>query len=79
MDYTIDLKLIKEKRLEHGFTLEDMSTKLGFNSKSKYYRRENGEYKFQSEELPKVANILGIPLEKIFVKTYRKSKREVSN
>lgn len=78
MDYVIDLQLIKSKRLEHGYTLEEMSTKLGFNSKSKYYRRENGEYKFQSEELPKVANILGIPLEKIFIKTYLKSKQEVS-
>ena len=78
MEYKVNLKLIKAKRLEKNLTLEDMSKKLGFPSKTKYFRRENGDYNFRSEELPKVANILDIPLEKIFIKSYRKSKQEVN-
>lgn len=77
MNYKVNLDLIKETRKDMGYSLNDMANKLGFNNKSKYYRREIGEYKFQSEELPTVADVLDIPIEKIFSPEYRKSKQKV--
>ncbi|MBO0430468.1 helix-turn-helix transcriptional regulator [Vagococcus fluvialis] len=76
MIYKVNLDLIKETRQDKGYSLNDMAIKLGFNNKSKYYRRETGEYKFQPEELPALAKILGIPIEKIFSSEYRKSKQK---
>lgn len=75
MVYRVNLELIKEMRQNKGYSLNDMAIKMGFNNKTKYYRRETGEYKFQPEELPALANILDIPIEKIFSSEYRKSKQ----
>ncbi|MDT2597097.1 helix-turn-helix domain-containing protein [Enterococcus dongliensis] len=65
--YAVNLKLIKEKRVEKGYSFSKIADLMGFNDKAKYYRREKGEYKFNPEELPAVAKILDIPISKIFV------------
>ncbi|EMF0109707.1 helix-turn-helix domain-containing protein [Enterococcus hirae] len=65
--YSVNLKLIKEKREEKGYSLDKMAKLMGFKDKAKYYRREAGEYNFKPEEIPCVANLLGIPLSKIFI------------
>ncbi|MFC4771917.1 helix-turn-helix domain-containing protein [Enterococcus hermanniensis] len=78
--YAVNLKLIKEKRKEKGYSFRKMADLMGFNDKAKYYRRETGEYKFNPEELPVVAKILGIPISKIFILKVSKieTKKEVS-
>lgn len=65
--FRLNLQLIKETRKKKGYSIQYMSDSMGFNDKSKYYRRETGEYNFRSEEIPLVAKILGIPIEKIFI------------
>lgn len=62
----IDLELIKSRRLKNKYTLNYMRMKLGLKSPSDYIRREKGEYKFKATEIPVLAKVLGIPIEKIF-------------
>ena len=50
MKYTINLKLIKEKREDKKLTLEEMASVLGLSGKSDYFKRENGTTKFTSTE-----------------------------
>lgn len=66
MPGTINLELIKKLRSKKGFTYGDMAGALGLKEPEKYYRREQGKYRFQATELPPLAKKLGIPIEKIF-------------
>lgn len=79
----VNLQLIKQARLEKGYTLQDMADLMGFKNKTKYYRREVGEYNFKAEELPMISNLLNIPLKKIFTqnvsKTETTEKKVLSN
>lgn len=77
MQYQLDLELIHEKRIEKGFTTQQMADFLGVKGKSSYSKRESGETGFKSVEIPVLSDILGIPIGKIFVKTLRKSKHHL--
>ena len=65
--FEVNLELIKEKRLEKGYSLQEMAENIGLNDKVKYYRRESGEHNFKAEEIPLVCKVLGIPLKKFFI------------
>ena len=66
MPGTINLSLIKKLGIDKGFTYGDMAKALGLKEAEKYYRREQGKYRFQATELPPLAKKLGISIEKIF-------------
>lgn len=74
MHSTINLNLIKRERTRKGLTMAYMATKLGLSGAEKYYRRENGTYKFQVNEIPILASVLNIPMEKIFRSKLLKSQ-----
>ncbi|WP_367600457.1 helix-turn-helix domain-containing protein [Limosilactobacillus fermentum] len=76
MTYSINIKLIKQKRLEHKYTLQEMSEMLGLANRSLYLKRENGYQKFKANELPLLSKKLGIPLNDFFFQTLRKSQKE---
>lgn len=78
MQYQVNIDLIRKKRIEKNITLERMAMQLGIDNKASYYRREIGETNFKSAELPIISQILGISLEKIFVRSLRKSKRRAT-
>lgn len=63
----VNLKLIKQRRTELGLTQAMMAKELNLAFAEKYARRENGIYKFQVEELPILAKILKIPMEKFYL------------
>lgn len=66
MNYSLNLQLIKEQRIKKKLTLEEMAHCLGLSGKSDYFKRENGDTKFKTTELPILSNKLGIPFEKFF-------------
>lgn len=66
MSYEINLELVRKKREKLGFTNAFMAESLGLKTPDKYFRREAGSYKFQSLEIPALAKVLDIPIEKIF-------------
>lgn len=74
MKYQVNIKLIKQRRIEEGLTLKQMADALGIESKANYYKRENGDTKFKSSELPIISDVLNIDYKKIFIKTLIKSK-----
>lgn len=66
MSYSLNLRLIKERRIEKGLTLEEMAHALGLSSKSDYFKRETGATKFKSTELPVLSKKLDIPFSNFF-------------
>lgn len=63
----LNLILIKEKRQEKGFNIDDMAKFLGLTNGSMYWKRENGDYKFKAEEVMKLSGILGVPFDRLFL------------
>ncbi|VDG33334.1 hypothetical protein [Lactobacillus plantarum subsp. plantarum] [Lactiplantibacillus mudanjiangensis] len=77
MDYEINLKLVKSRRIQKGLTQKQMADLLGLEGRSSYNKRENGEINFKSTEIPIISEALGIEIDfkNFFSKTLRKSKR----
>lgn len=75
---TVNLEVIKEKRKERGFTMDDMAQKLGLTNGSMYSKRENGHYRFKAEELMMLSNILNVPFKHLFLSN-RNSITEISD
>lgn len=74
----LNLNLIKEKRKEKGYNIDEMAYKLGLTNGSMYYKREAGDYKFKPEELMMVAEILEIPFNELFLSVIY-SKKEINS
>lgn len=72
MNYVFDLCLIRNKRIDKGHSMQKMAEMLGLENKSMYYKREIGSTQFKATEIPLLAALLDIPVEKIFVKSLRK-------
>ncbi|SFC53014.1 helix-turn-helix transcriptional regulator [Bacillus sp. UNCCL81] len=62
----INLKIIKNKRIEKGISLEEMANLLGLANGSVYYKREKGHYKFRPDELPILAHTLDCDIVNFF-------------
>lgn len=72
MNYSFDLCLIRDKRISKGYSMQKMAELLGLESKSMYYKRETGDTQFKATEIPLLASLLDISIEKIFVKSLTK-------
>ncbi|HJA22436.1 MAG TPA: helix-turn-helix domain-containing protein [Candidatus Limosilactobacillus intestinipullorum] len=66
MSYTVNLRLIKSKREEYGYTLQEMAETLGLKTRSDYFKRENGDTRFKTVELPILSKKLHIPINDFF-------------
>ena len=75
LTYSINIQLIKQKRLEHKYTLQEMSEALGLANRSLYLKRENGYQKFKANELPLLSKKLGIPLNDFFIPNVEKNTK----
>lgn len=62
----VNLVKIKEIRKQKGFTIEEMSRLLGYESLNGYYYLETGRGKFPAETLAKVANLLEVSIDHLF-------------
>lgn len=67
----LDLKYIKQLRLENHYSQAELARLLGLKSTDKYYRREQGDYKFKPEELSILSDLFNTPMEKFFTSTLR--------
>lgn len=66
MSYSVDLQLIKEKRKKQRYSMRQMAEFLGLKSKADYFKREHGDTRFASTELPILSKVLGIPMKDFF-------------
>ena len=55
----LDLELLKQARLDKGYTQDDMTKLLEWKSRSMYAKRENGQVSMGADELIAIARILG--------------------
>jgi transcriptional regulator with XRE-family HTH domain len=62
----IKLDFIKTKRLEMGYSLQDMAEILDFRNASTYMKYEIGEYQFKANHLPPLAVKLNCEIEDFF-------------
>lgn len=62
-----NLEAIKKRRMELGFTMQEMAEKLGFANHSVYSRYERGEYKFNADVLPRLAAALNCNVRDFYV------------
>lgn len=66
MAYTVNLQLIKSKREKYHYTLQEMADFLGLKTRSDYFKRENGDIKFKSVEMPLLSKKLHTPISRFF-------------
>lgn len=55
---TLDLHLIRERRLKLKISLQEMAINLGFKHASTYLQYENGIYNFKANHLPLLVKLL---------------------
>lgn len=63
----IDIKRIKEARIAKGISVSEMSEALGYQSYVAYYRKEEGQRKFSTSDIVKIAELLDLNLDEIFL------------
>lgn len=61
-------EILKRKREEKGYTIEDMATVID-KSAPNYFKKENGSVKFTVTEALKIADFLEEKVEDIFLKS----------
>lgn len=66
MAYTINLQLIRDKREKYHYTTQEMAEFLGLKTRADYWKRENGDTRFKSVELPILAKKLHTPISHFF-------------
>ncbi|WP_295731651.1 helix-turn-helix transcriptional regulator [uncultured Limosilactobacillus sp.] len=66
MAYMINLQLIKDKREKYHYTTQEMAEFLGLKTRADYWKRENGDTRFKSVELPILAKKLHTPMSLFF-------------
>ena len=66
MTYTVNLQLIKNKRLEYGYTMQEMAEFLGLKTRADYFKRENGDTRFKTVELPILSKKFHTPISHFF-------------
>jgi len=64
----VNLELIKAKRNELGYSMQNMADSLGFKNASTYLKYEKGEYSFKAEHLPILSKLLKCNIVDFFCK-----------
>lgn len=62
----VNLNLLKELRIEKGYSVEEMSKMMGFESYQGYYYKESGARKMGADDIAKAAEILEVPIQMLF-------------
>jgi DNA-binding XRE family transcriptional regulator len=62
----INLAFIAKRRVECGWTQQNMAEFLGFKNASTYQKYEKGEYDFKAIHLPILTRKLGCSLQDLF-------------
>ena len=59
-------KKLKEIRNKKSISIDTLKNLLGLKTKAAYYKKENGNVKFTLTEAKLIADLLKLPIEKIF-------------
>lgn len=58
----VNIELIEEKRLEHGYNQEQIARKLGYESHTAYYCKIKGKRQFSIEDIVKICKLFQLEL-----------------
>lgn len=64
----VNIELLKELRIQKGLSVEEMSKLMGFESYQGYYYKESGARKMGADDVAKAAEILEVPIQKLFLR-----------
>lgn len=64
----LNLKFIRERRIELELSQQHLANGLGFKNASTYLKYESGEYAFKADMLPTLAKLLEVDMKKFFTK-----------
>ncbi|PEP93989.1 helix-turn-helix domain-containing protein [Bacillus nitratireducens] len=64
---------IRHIRKEKKITQEELAKELGFSGSSAISYIENGQRKLNADKIPKLAEILGVTIEEIFLNKSRQN------
>lgn len=67
MAHGLNLGYIAARRKELKLRQADMAERLGMKGAPDYSKYENGVYKWNAEDMPKVAKALECPIENLFL------------
>jgi len=67
MEHKIDLEKMKRLRKSKKISLDAMSRRLGYKSPNGYYYKESGRCAIDAEELPVIAEILGVSTSELYI------------
>lgn len=68
----LNLKFIKERRIELGLNQDDVAAALGMSGKANYSRYENGIYTFDSNHVPLLAKALKVSIDDLYTQKVTK-------
>jgi len=74
---SLNLKYIKERRLQLGITQQKMAENMGFKNSSTYLKYEMGTYSFKAEHLPILAKSLNCMIIDFFTQNIAKTETKV--
>jgi len=64
----LNLKYIRERRLQLGITQQEAAEKLGFKRASTYLKYESGIYELKAKQLPLLSKLLNCKITNFFDK-----------
>lgn len=62
----VNLERLKELRSGKGFSIEEMSLRLGYEHYQGYYYKERGLRAISADDIAAIAEILEVPVQELF-------------
>ena len=66
--YRVNYELLREKRREKGFTLNEMAKLLNLSNRVSYFHKEHGDNPFKDQEIAFLVPFFGITFNDFFTK-----------
>lgn len=63
----VNIKLIEEKRAEHGYSQDYLAEQLGYTSHVAYSRKVSGQRQFSIEDVVKICKLFNLELNDVIM------------
>lgn len=63
----VNIQLIEELRLSHGYNQEQLAVKMGYNNKSTYNCKIKGKRQFTVDDVVKLCEIFQVELNELII------------
>ena len=63
----VNIQLIEQKRLEHGYNQEQLARLMGYESHTAYYCKVKGKRQFSIEDIVKICKLFQLELNDVIM------------